>query len=49
MADYGQASVGIDLAKLKSALRLRRQAGKEKFASSVRSTRVGDRHGTHPA
>lgn len=37
MADYREAFVGID-AKLRNAIRLLRQAGKKKFASSARST-----------
>lgn len=45
MADYREAFVGID-AKLRNAIRLLRQAGREKFVSSARSS-FGNQHGSH--
>lgn len=39
MADDREAFVGIGVAKLRMPSRLQKQAGKERFASSVRSTR----------
>lgn len=38
MEDYGEAFVGIDVAKLRNAIAIAEGAGRERFASSARST-----------
>lgn len=43
MADYREASVGIEVAKPRTASRLQKLAEKERFASLVRSS-FGDKH-----